>query len=255
MALKLNRPLVFFDLETTGLDVVNDRIVEISLLKVLPDGSQEIKTRRLNPTIPISAESTAVHGITDDMVKDEPTFAQVARSLYRWIEGADLAGFNSNRFDVPMLVEELERAGVSVDTSSIKLVDVQNIFHKREPRTLVAAYKFYCGEELENAHSAEADITATYEVLLAQIEKYEDLGNTVDELSLVSTMNRNVDLAGRVVLDDNDVPVFNFGKYKGCSVAQTFQRDPSYYTWIMDRDFLQNTKNVVTRLRLEMLKK
>ncbi len=251
--LKLTKPLVFFDLETTGLDIVKDRIVEIAILKVQTNGETSIKTRRLNPTIAISAEASAVHGISNDMVKDEPTFAQVAKSLFEMIKGADLAGFNSNRFDVPLLMEEFERAGITVDTSKIKLVDVQTIYHKMEQRTLSAAYRFYCDKSLDNAHSAQADIEATYQVLLAQIEKYEELEGNVDFLSEFSSHKRNVDLAGRVVLDDNDQPIFNFGKYKGQRVADVFNRDSSYYDWIIKSDFSLNTKSVVTALRLKNL--
>lgn len=248
MKLELKRPLIFFDLETTGVDPGRDRIVEMSFIKVMPNGEREIKTRRINPEMPIPPSSTAIHGIGDEDVAAEPTFRQVARSLYGWIEGCDLAGYNSNKFDVPMIVEEFLRAGVEVDLSDIKLVDVQNIFHKKEQRTLVAAYKFYCGKEIKNAHSAEADIEATYEVMLAQLERYDDLQGDVDFLSSYSAMNRNVDFAGRIVLDDKDVAVFNFGKYKGRSVTDVFRSEPSYYDWMMKGDFPLDTKNVITRI-------
>lgn len=248
MKLELKRPLVCFDLETTGVEPGKDRIVEMSFIKIMPDGEREIKTRRINPQMPIPAAATAIHHITDADVAAEPAFAQVARSLYSWIEGCDLAGYNSNKFDVPMLVEEFLRAGVEVDLTKIKLVDVQNIFHKKEQRTLAAAYKFYCGKEIENAHSAQADIEATYEVLLAQLELYDDLSGDIDFLSDFSRMNRNVDFAGRIILNDKDVEVFNFGKYKGRSVAEVFRMEPSYYDWMIKGDFTLDTKSVITRI-------
>lgn len=252
MGLKLNRPLVFFDLETTGIDVAKDKIVEISLIKVFPDGQKEIKTRRINPGMPIPKAASDVHGIYDEDVKDCPEFGNVAKSLGEWLKGCDLGGFNSNRFDIPLLVEEMLRAGVALEMEDVKLVDVQTIYHKMEPRTLEAAYKFYCGKSLENAHSAQADVEATYEVLLAQIEKYEELGEDVAALSEYSNVGRNVDFAGRIVYDENDVPVFNFGKHKGRSVADVFKNEVSYYNWIISGDFSQNTKNVCTKLRLKM---
>ena len=225
MNLQLKRPIIFFDLETTGVDTSNDRIVEISMIKVGFDGSKQIKTRRINPEMPIPAEATAVHGITDEDVKDEPTFKQIAKSLAQFIEGCDFGGFNSNRFDLPVLVEEFMRAEVDVDFKRRNYVDVQNIFHKKEQRTLVAAYKFYCDKDLENAHSAEADTMATYEVLEAQIERYGDIGNTVEELAAFSTHGKTVDFAGRIALDDKGVEVFTFGKYKGRSVAEIFEKE------------------------------
>lgn len=255
MPLKLHKPLILFDLETTGIDVAVDRIVEISLIKVFPDQSTEIKTRRINPTIPIPQVASDVHGITNEMVKECPTFVQIARSLFDWMDGADWAGFNSNRFDIPLLVEEFYRANIKVDTSQIRMVDVQNIFHKKEQRTLAAAYKFYCDKDIENAHSAEADIKATYDVLLAQIEKYPDLNNDVESLAEFSQMNRNVDLAGRIILDQNDVAIFNFGKFKGQPVTQIFARQPSYYSWMMNGEFSQNTKDAITKLRLQEINK
>lgn len=249
MKLELTRPLVFFDLETTGVEPARDRIVEIGLIKLNPDGTKEMKCRRINPGMPIPASSTAIHGITDADVKDEPFFAQVARSLKGWIEGCDLAGYNSNKFDVPMLVEEFLRAGVEVDLNDIKLVDVQNIFHKKEQRTLVAAYKFYCGGDLANAHSASADIEATMEVLLAQLERYDDLPCSVEELSEYSKMNKNVDFAGRIIEDESGKAVFNFGKHKGRLVADVFRNEPSYYDWIVRGDFTLDTKRVVTIIK------
>ena len=202
MKLNLKRPIVFFDLETTGVDTAKDRIVEISMVKVMPDGEQIVKTRKLNPGMHIPAEATAIHGITDEDVRDCPTFAQVAKSLEQFIRGCDFGGFNSNRFDLPVLVEEFLRAGVDVDFKRRRFVDVQNIFHKMKQRTLVAAYRLYCDRELEGAHSAEADTLATYEVLLSQLERYEELQNDVDFLAEFSSRSQNVDFAGRIVYDD-----------------------------------------------------
>lgn len=251
MKLNLKNPLVFFDLETTGINITRDRIVEISLLKVHPNGKEEIKSRLINPEMPIPAQSTAIHGITDDDVKDSPTFKQVAKSLADMLEGCDLAGFNSSRFDVPMLSEEFLRAGVDFDMSKRKFVDVQIIFHKKEQRTLEAAYKFYCDKELQNAHSAEADTIATYEVLKSQLDRYPDLENDVTFLSKeYSSFNNNVDFAGRIIFDDKGVEVFNFGKHKGKPVAQVLRNEPSYYSWMMDGDFPLNTKQVLTKIRL-----
>ena len=247
MELNLKNPLIFFDLETTGIDIVHDRIVEISFIKVYPGGKEECKTRRINPEIPIPPESTAVHGITDEDVKDCPTFRAIAKSLAAQIEGCDLAGFNSNRFDIPLLVEEFLRAGVDVDLSKRKFVDVQTIFHKMEQRTLSAAYKFYCNKSLENAHAAEADTRATYEILKAQLDRYPDvLQNDIKFLSEYSCFTKNVDFAGRVVYDENGKEVINFGKYKGRPVENVLQNDPSYYDWIMNGDFPLNTKKVFT---------
>jgi DNA polymerase-3 subunit epsilon len=251
MKLNLKNPLVFFDLETTGINITKDRIVEISLLKVHPNGKEEIKSRLINPEMPIPAQSTAIHGITDDDVKDSPTFKQVAKSLADMLEGCDLAGFNSSRFDVPMLSEEFLRAGVDFDMSKRKFVDVQIIFHKKEQRTLEAAYKFYCDKELQNAHSAEADTIATYEVLKSQLDRYPDLENDVTFLSKeYSSFNNNVDFAGRIIFDDKGVEVFNFGKHKGKPVVQVLRNEPSYYSWMMDGDFPLNTKQVLTKIRL-----
>lgn len=254
MKLELKKPLIFFDLETTGVDPGRDRIVEMSFIKISPDGNREVKTRRINPEMPIPPASTAIHGIKDEDVATEPTFRQIARALYSWIEGCDLAGYNSNKFDVPMLVEELLRAGVEVDLNTIKLVDIQNIFHKKEQRTLSAAYKFYCGKEIVNAHSAEADIEATYEVLLAQLEKYDDLPNDVESLSAYTKMGQNLDFAGRVGVNDKGVAVFNFGKHKGAAVIDVFRKEPSYYDWMIKGDFTLDTKRVVTEIWNEMKK-
>ena len=251
MNLNLKNPLVFFDLETTGVNITRDRIVEISVLKVHPNGKEETKTRRINPEMPIPPESTAIHGITDEDVKDCPTFKQVAKSFVDLLEGCDMAGFNSSRFDVPMLTEEFLRAGVDFDTDNRKFVDVQIIFHRKEQRTLEAAYAFYCNKKLENAHSAEADVIATYEVLKSQLDRYNDLENDINFLSKeYSSFNNNVDLAGRIIFNDKGVEVFNFGKHRGKSVTEVLNKEPSYYSWMMDGDFPRNTKQVLTKLRL-----
>lgn len=255
MQLNLRNPLVFFDLETTGINIVADRIVEICYLKINIDGSEVAKTIRINPERHIPEEATRVHGISDADVADCPTFKQVAQSLANEIEGCDLAGFNSNRFDIPLLVEEFLRAGVDIDLTKRKMIDVQTIFHKKEQRTLSAAYKFYCGLDLDNAHSAEADTRATYEVLKAQLDRYPDLENDMAMLSEYSSHNRNVDFAGRFIYDENGVEVFNFGKYKGCSVVEVLRTDTGYYGWIMQGDFALDTKNVLTRIRLREFNK
>ena len=250
MKLNLKRPLVFFDLETTGVDTAKDRIVEISMVKVMPDGEEIVRTRLINPQMHIPADATAIHGITDEDVKDQPTFAQIAKSLSQFIEGCDFGGFNSNRFDLPMLVEEFLRAGVDVDFKNRKFIDVQNIFHKMEQRTLVAAYKFYCDKDLTDAHSAEADTRATYEVLKAQLDRYSELQNDVAALAEFSSRGETVDYAGRIVYNDKGEEVFNFGKYKGVKVSEVFQREPSYYDWMMNGDFPLYTKKVITEIRL-----
>ncbi len=250
MQLNLRNPLVFFDLETTGIDIVHDRIVEISMVKVMPNGDEIVKTRRINPGMPIPPESTAIHGITDDDVKDCPTFKEIAKSLAAQIEGCDLAGFNSNRFDIPMLAEEFLRAGVDVNLGRRKFVDVQTIFHKKEQRNLTAAYKFYCQKDLENAHSAEADTMATYEVLKAQLDRYPDLENDINFLSQYSSFNKNVDFAGRMVYNEQGKEVINFGKYKGRLVEEVLKNDPGYYGWMMNGDFPLNTKQMLTEIRL-----
>ena len=251
MKLNLKNPLVFFDLETTGTNINSDRIVEICYLKVYPNGNEETKTMRINPEMHIPEQASAVHGIYDEDVADCPTFKDVARRIAADIEGCDLAGFNSNRFDIPVLSEEFLRAGVDVDLMKHKFVDVQVIYHKLEQRTLSAAYKFYCEKNLEDAHTAEADTRATYEVLKAQLDRYPDvLENDIKFLSEYSSFSKNVDFAGRIVYDDNGVEVFNFGKYKGIPVAEVLQRDPGYYSWILNGDFTLNTKNVLTKIRL-----
>ena len=233
MKLRLKRPIIFFDLETTGVDTARDRIVEVSMIKIMPDGEEITRTRRLNPGMPIPPEATAVHGITDDDVRDCPTFPQVAKSLAQFIQGCDFGGFNSNRFDLPVLVEEFMRAGVDVDFKRRRFVDVQTIFHKKEQRTLVAAYRFYCDKELEDAHSAEADTRATYEVLQAQIERYDDLENDIDFLAEYSSQGNAADFAGRILYDEQGCEVFNFGKHRGRTVEEVFRLEPSYYDWMM----------------------
>lgn len=254
MKLKLERPLVFFDLETTGTNPSTDRIVEISLIKVMPDGREMEHSHRINPGIPIPASSTAIHHITDADVANEPKFSDIAAKLNKWLEGCDMAGYNSNKFDVPLLMEEFKRAGIPFDTSGRRFVDVQNIFYAMEPRTLVAAYRFYCGKDLEGAHSATCDTHATYEVLMSQLDRYEDLQNDVEKLSKIG-QKRTLDLAGRIAEDENGNPVFNFGKYKGQKVEDVFKRDIGYYSWMMQGEFPPNTKDVITRLRYKFRKK
>ena len=251
MELNLRNPLIFFDLETTGVNAAKDKIVEISYIKVYPNGKEESNTIRINPGRHIPEEATAVHHITDDDVKNCSSFKDVAKELSRVFEGCDIAGFNSNRFDLPLLVEEFLAAGVNIDMTKRKFIDVQTIFHKMEQRTLVAAYKFYCGKNLEDAHSADADTRATYEVLKAQLDRYPSLQNDVDFLSEFSTQNKNVDFAGRIIYNDKNVEVFNFGKHKGCPVEEVFRTiDRGYYDWMMQGDFPQNTKNVITNIKL-----
>ena len=251
MELNLRNPLIFFDLETTGVNAAKDKIVEISYIKVYPNGKEESNTIRINPGRHIPEEATAVHHITDDDVKNCPSLKDVAKELSRVFEGCDIAGFNSNRFDLPLLVEEFLTAGVNSDMTKRKFIDVQTIFHKMEQRTLVAAYKFYCGKNLEDAHSADADTRATYEVLKAQLDRYPSLQNDVDFLSEFSTQNKNVDFAGRIIYNDKNVEVFNFGKHKGCPVEEVFRTiDRGYYDWMMQGDFPQNTKNVITNIKL-----
>ena len=251
MKLNLKNPIVFFDLETTGVNITSDRIVEISYLKVFPNGNEVSRTMRINPEMHIPEQASEVHGIYDDDVKDCPTFKQVAKDVAHDFEGADIVGFNSNRFDVPLLAEEFLRAGVDLDMTRRKFIDVQVIFHKMEQRTLSAAVKFYCGKELEGAHSADADTRATYEVLQAQLDRYDELQNDIAWLSEFSSHTRNVDFAGRIVYDDKGVEVFNFGKYKGIPVVEVLRRDPGYYSWMMQGDFSLNTKQVLTRIKLK----
>ncbi len=253
MELSLTRPLCFFDLETTGVNVAKDRIVEISILKVFPNGNKEAKTWLVNPEMPIPPQTTAVHGITDEKVANEPTFKQLSKQVNDMIKGSDLAGFNSDRFDIPLLAEEMLRAGIDVDFKKQLTVDVQTIFHKMEKRNLSAAYSFYCGKNLENAHSAAADTTATYEVLKAQIEKYDELENDVVKLSAFSTRRKSIDFAGFILADDDGEPSFSFGKHKGKKVVDVLQREPGYFSWLLDADFPLYTKKVLTAIRLETL--
>ena len=252
MKLNLKNPVVFFDLETTGVNITSDRIVEISYLKVFPNGNELSRTLRINPEMHIPEEASKVHGIYDEDVKECSTFKQVAKEIAADFEGADIAGFNSNRFDVPLLAEEFLRAGVDLDMTRRKFIDVQVIFHKMEQRTLSAAVKFYCGKELEGAHSADADTRATYEVLQAQLDRYPDLQNDIAWLSEYSSHTNNVDFAGRIVYNDKGIEVFNFGKYKGMPVVDVLRRDPGYYSWIMQGDFTLNTKQILTRIKLGM---
>lgn len=252
MPLTLRRPLLFFDIEATGLDTSRDRIVELSYIKVSPDGSEEAQTMRFNPTIPISAEATAVNGITDEDVAQCPTFADKAAELARVFSGCDIAGYNSNHFDVPMLVEEFIRAGVEFDVSACNLVDVQGIYHKMEKRTLAAAYQFYCHKDLENAHTAMADTRATLEVLRAQLDHYGDqIPHSIEGLAEFSRFNKNVDLAGRIIYDDKGTPVFNFGKHRGRPVEWVVKNEPGFISWMLQADFPQNTKQALTRLYLK----
>lgn len=251
--INLNRPLAFFDLETTGVTVGADRIVEISILKLMPDGSKPVLTRRVNPEIPIPAGASKVHGIYDQDVAHEPTFKQLAPEISTFIGNADLAGYNSNKFDIPMLVDEFLRVEINFDMKGRRMVDVQNIFHKMEQRTLAAAYKFYCQKEIVNAHSAEADIVATYEVFMAQLERYPDLAKDVEGLHQFTAMTQNVDLAGRIVFNEKQEEVFNFGKHKGRPVAEVFEKEPSYYDWMLKGDFPAETKKVLMALRLRGL--
>lgn len=252
MQLRLQRPVIFFDLETTGTNITHDRIVEISIIKVLPSGEEQERTRRINPEMPIPAEATAIHHITDADVANEPTFRQLAKSLAEIFADCDIAGFNSNRFDIPLLLEEFHRAGIVLDLSTTRFVDVQTIYHKMEPRNLSAAYKYYCGQDLEAAHSANADTRATLEVLKAQLDKYPELTNDVKALSEFSCHNRNVDFAGRLIYNDANKEVINFGKYKGQLAEDVLRRDPGYYSWVQQGDFQQNTKDAFARIRLRI---
>lgn len=253
MELKLHRPICFFDLETTGTDVARDRIVEISILKVFPNGNKETKTWLVNPGIPIPFLASQVHGITDEKVANEPTFEQLAPHIYNMIKDSDLAGFNSDRFDIPLLAEELLRAGVDFDMKNRVSVDVQTIFHKMEERTLSAAYRFYCDKTLENAHSAEADTVATYEILKAQLERYENLENDMKSLSEFTTRKKSVDFAGFIALDDKGREIFTFGKHKGALVEKILEDEPGYFGWIQNADFPLYTKKVLTAIKLRKL--
>jgi len=255
MRLNLKNPIIFFDIETTGINIASDRIVEISYLKIDLNGNESTKTLRLNPEMPIPEKVIAIHGISNEDVKDAPTFNEVAKSIARDFEGCDLGGYNSVRFDIPLLAEEFLRSGVDIDLKRRKFVDVQVIFMKMEPRTLSAAYKFFANKELTNAHSAEADTRATYEVLQAQLDRYSNLENDIGKLAEFSAHNRNVDFAGRIVYNEDDVEVFNFGKYKGTAVSEVLDRDPGYYGWMMKGDFPLYTKKVLTSIKLSSIKK
>ena len=255
MKLNLKTPIIFFDLETTGINVTTDRIVEISILKIFTDGHEESRTYKINPGMPIPPETTKIHGISDEDVKDCPKFGEIAKTIAQFIEGADIGGFNSNKFDIPLLAEEFIRAEVDIDLKKRKFIDVQTIFHKMEKRTLEAAYKLYCGKDLENAHTAEADTRATYEVLLAQLDRYPDLKNDVEYLSEFSSFNRNVDFVGRMIYNDKNEEVFNFGKYKGHKVEDVLEKDPGFFGWMLSNDFPLDTKRVLTNIKLRKLTK
>ena len=253
MELKLHKPICFFDLETTGIQVSKDRIVEISILKVFPNGNKESKTWLVNPEMKIPAETTAIHGISDEKVANEPTFKELAPIVYQMIKDSDLAGFNSDRFDIPLLAEEMLRAEIDFDMKNTVTVDVQTIFHKKEQRTLSAGYKFYCGKELDGAHSAAIDTNATYEILLAQLERYPDLDNTIKELSEFSTRKKSVDFAGFIVFNKDNQETFSFGKNKGRLVEEVLQTEPGYYNWMQNADFPLYTKKVLTAIKLRQL--
>jgi DNA polymerase-3 subunit epsilon len=250
MKLILKNPLVFFDLETTGINITSDRIVQIAYHKVYPNGKEETKCFLVNPGMPIPAEATAIHKITNEAVADAPAFKEIGREIARDFEGCDLAGYNSNRFDIPMLVEEFLRNKIEIDFSKRKFVDVQVIFHKKEQRTLSAAYKYYCDRDLTGAHDAQADTIATYEILQAQLERYPDLQNDVEFLAGFTRQSNNVDFAGKFVFNDKGEEVFNFGKYKGQKVEDILKTDTGYYGWMMNGDFSEHTKKVLTNIRL-----
>jgi|TARA_B110000037_G_scaffold27652_1_gene32690 DNA polymerase-3 subunit epsilon len=249
-SLNLKKPVVFFDLETTGINIANDRIVEIAILKVHPNGNKESRTWLVNPEIEIPKEASDIHGITNEKVVTEPTFKELANEVSDLTKNCDLAGFNSNRFDIPLLAEEMLRAGVDFDMRNRVAVDVQVIFHKKEQRTLGAGYKFYCGKDLEKAHSAQADTDATYEILLAQLDKYDDLENDIKSLSEYSTHQKRADFAGFLVFDDEEDEIFTFGKYKGKKVTEVLEKDQGYYGWIQKSDFPLYTKKVLTAIKL-----
>jgi DNA polymerase-3 subunit epsilon len=252
--LQLTKPLAFIDLETTGVNLATDRIIEIAIVKVLPDGKRSVKRKLINPGMPIPKQSSDVHGITDEMVKDAPAFKEVAHELKQMLDGCDIGGYNSNRFDIPLLVEEFLRADVDFDMKGRRLLDVQNIFHKMEQRTLSAAYKFYCNKNLDGAHSAEIDASATHEILIAQLERYPDLGTSIDSVLKLIGEESIVDFARRFILE-NGVEIFNFGKYKGKAVADVLRNEPQYYDWMMKGDFPQYTKQKLTEIRTRSLLK
>ena len=255
MQLNLNKPICFFDLETTGIRITSDRIVEISILKVFPNGKEEKKTWLVNPEMPIPPQTTAIHGISNEKVADAPTFKMLAKEINSWIVDADLGGFNSNRFDIPILAEEMLRAGMDFDMKNRQSVDVQTIFHKMEQRTLTAAYKFYCDKNLENAHSAEADTIATYEVLKAQLDRYKALENNTKFLAEFSTRQKFADFAGFIRFDEDGEEYFSFGKHKGKKVTEILNKEPGYFGWLLDADFPLFTKKVLTAIKLRALNK
>ena len=247
MPLELTKPLAFIDLETTGVNLSCDRIIEIAIVKILPDGTRQMKSKILNPQIPIPKGSSDIHGFTDDMVQGLPIFKEVANELKQFIDTADLSGYNSNRFDIPLLMEEFLRAGIEIDMTNRRMVDVQHIFHMMERRTLSAAYQFYCNKQLTDAHSAEADATATLEILEAQTVRYENLGNTLDSILAFTGEEKFVDFARRMIMD-NDIEVFNFGKHKGRPVADVLKAEPQYYDWMMKGEFPLHTKKKLTEI-------
>ncbi|MFK8266449.1 exonuclease domain-containing protein [Capnocytophaga cynodegmi] len=251
MELKLSKPICFFDLETTGTDITKDRIVEISILKVYPNGNKESKTWLVNPTIPIPKGASDVHGITNERVANEPTFKELAKTIHNMIKDSDLAGYNSDRFDIPLLAEEMLRADVDFDLGNRLTVDVQTIFHKMEQRTLSAAYKFYCGKTLDNAHSAAADTNATYEILKSQLDRYSELENDMKKLSEFTTRKQAVDFAGFIALNDKNETIFTFGKHKGRKVEEILEEEPGYFGWILNADFPLYTKKVLTAIKLK----
>jgi len=248
--LNLKRPLAFIDLETTGVNVSSDRIVELSVLKVSPNGKEEWMTLRVNPEMPIPPKTTAIHGIKDEDVAGSPTFKEIAKNLAAFLEGCDLAGYNAVKFDIPVLAEEFLRTNIDFNFLKRRYVDVQVIFHKKEQRTLTAAYQFYCKKDLEGAHGAKADTAATFEVLKSQLDRYKDLENDVEKLADFSSFNTNVDFAGRIILDENGVEIFNFGKHKGKAVEVVFNMEPAYYSWMMNGDFPLYTKKILTEIKL-----
>lgn len=250
MNLNLKRPIAFIDLETTGINVSSDRIVELSVLKITPNGKEEWLTYRVNPEIPIPPKTTAIHGIKDEDVANSPTFKEIAKNLAAFLEGCDLAGYNAIKFDIPVLAEEFLRTNIDFNFRKRRYVDVQVIFHKKEQRTLSAAYQFYCKKELEGAHGSKADTAATYEVLKSQLDRYNDLENDVEKLADFSAFNNNVDFAGRIILDENGIEVFNFGKHKGKAVELVFKEEPAYYSWMINGDFPLYTKKVLTEIKL-----
>lgn len=255
MELNLSKPICFFDLETTGTDITKDRIVEISILKIFPNGNKESKTWLVNPTIPIPLQATEIHGISNEKVANEPTFKELAKQIHNMIKDADLAGYNSDRFDIPLLAEEMLRADIDFDLGNRVTIDVQTIFHKMEQRTLSAAYKFYCGKNLDNAHSASADTNATYEILKAQLDRYDQLENNMKKLSEFTYRKQIADFAGFIAFNDQNEEIFTFGKHKGKRVEDIFKEEPSYFGWILNADFPLYTKRVLTAIKLRKMNK